>query len=311
MRRRLLMVLAFASAVGLLASFVVYRVIAQVSAKARGQPNVEIVVAAVNIGLAETVTRQHVRLLPWPENSVPAGTLRSLAEAEGRVVRSSIVAGEPLLEAKLAPQLSGHGGIMPMLVPAGQRGVTIKVEEAIRESGFVLPNSHVDVLVTMARAPGSQERVSKVILQDVLVLAAGQTVELRDNKPVPVTTVTLALTPDQAERLWLAQVEGRLMLATRNLRDTDIVRTGGVNAATLLGDTPTIRTARPATGMARADRQGPSSATSSAPLLPAIEAHAVSVLRAGKVANQLFVRDRDQLWVELGSGKAQAETRKK
>lgn len=312
MRRRLLVVLAFASVVGLLASFLVYRVITQVSANARKQPDEEIVVAALNIGLAETVTRQHVKLVPWPKNSVPEGALRSLAEAEGRVVRNSIVAGEPLLEAKLAPQLSGRGGIMPMLVPEGQRGVTIKVDEAIRESGFVLPNSRVDVLVSMAKWPGSQERIAKVILQDVLVLAAGQTVELRDNKPVSVTTVTLALTPDQAERLWLAQVEGRLALATRNLRDNKIVRTGGVNTVTLLGDTPgALWPERTSAGVARAGKPRPSLMAPSAPAppTPKIEAHMVSVLRGDKVTNHFFVRDKDQFWVELA--KAQTETSKK
>src|SRR4030095_8947880 len=97
-------------------------------------------------------------------------------------------------------------------------------------------NSRVDVLVSMAKDRSSQDRISKVILQDVTVLAAGQTVELRDNKPVTVTTVSLALVPAQVERLALAQTEGKLMLAMRNLRDTQIVQTRGVTAASLLSD---------------------------------------------------------------------------
>ena len=233
MRRRLVLVLVLASVVGLITSTMVYRIL---SAIAQPEKAETIVVASVNIGMAETITGQHVKLVAWPKASIPSGAVRSLADAEGRVVRSSIVAGEPLLDGKLAPQLSGKGGLMPMLVPEGLRGITIKVDDATRESGFVLPNSRVDVLVSMPRSPGSQERISKVILQDIGVLAAGQTVELRDNKPVLVTTVTLALAPNQAEKIALAQTEGKLMLAMRNLRDNQVVETRGVTAATLLSD---------------------------------------------------------------------------
>src|SRR4029450_10764573 len=204
MRRRLALVLIVASIAGLLASALLYRVLKQASAAGHAQQDTEtIVVAGVSMNMAETITPQHVKLLPWPAKAVPSGAVRTLAEAEGRVVRGSIVAGEPLLEGKLAPQLAGKGGLMPMLVPEGQRGVTIKVDDAVKESGFVLPNSRVDVLVSMAKQPNSQERISKVIIQDVTVLAAGQTVELRDNKPGTITTVTLALQPAQVERLAL------------------------------------------------------------------------------------------------------------
>jgi pilus assembly protein CpaB len=290
MRRRLVLVLVVASVVGLLASTLVYRVLKQAAAGPQQQDVEMIVVAGVNMNMAETITSQHVKLLPWPAKSVPSGAVRTLAEAEGRVVRGSIVAGEPLLDGKLAPHLAGKGGLMAMLVPEGQRAVTIKVDDAIKESGFVLPNSRVDVLVSMAKERGSQDRISKVIIQDVTVLAAGQTVELRDNKPVTVTTVTLALQPAQVERLALAQSEGRLTLAMRNLRDTQIVQTKGATAASLLSDgTP----AAPA----------PVKASSrplkvSAPLPPPrVETHAVTVLRGNKPAEILFTRD-DRGWAE-------------
>jgi pilus assembly protein CpaB len=291
MRRRLVLVLVLASVVGLLTSTMVYRVLSTI---VRPEKAETIVVASVNIGMAETVTSQHVRLVAWPTASIPSGAVRSLAEAEGRVVRSSIVAGEPLLDGKLAPQLSGKGGLMPMLVPEGLRGITIKVDDATRESGFVLPNSRVDVLVSMPRSPSSQERISKLILQDIGVLAAGQTVELRDNKPVTVTTVTLALAPSQAEKIALAQTEGKLMLAMRNLRDNKVVETRGVTAATLLTDS-----SAPAATPARAPRPR----VVSAPLPPPkVETYAITVLRGGKPAEQVFVRDVTQEWVEQ-SGK--------
>jgi pilus assembly protein CpaB len=296
MQRRFLLILVCASLLGLLASALVYGVVTQMARAGAGQYE-QIVVAAANMSLAETVTSQHVKLLPWPKASVPEGALRSLQEAEGRAVRGSILAGEPLIEGKLAPGLAGKGGIMPMLVPEGQRGVTIKLDEAVRESGFLLPSSRVDVLVSMPRAPGSQEKIAKVILQDVTVLAAGQTVELKDNKPVTNTTVTLALTPQQAERLAVALAEGKLMLVQRNLRDTQVVRTAGATPSSLLTDGAVAAPTPEETPKATVVR--------SAPLpLPTIEKYPVAVIRGSKVSEQLFVRQGPGAWAE------QAELRK-
>jgi pilus assembly protein CpaB len=292
MRRRLVLVLVLASVIGLLTSTMVYRILSGITRQDKPET---IVVASVNIGMAETITGQHVKLVEWPKASIPSGAVRSLADAEGRVVRGSIVAGEPLLDGKLAPQLSGKGGLMPMLVPEGLRGITIKVDDATRESGFVLPNSRVDVLVSMPRSPGSQEKVSKLILQDIVVLAAGQTVELRDNKPVTVTTVTLALAPGQAEKLALAQTEGKLMLAMRNLRDDKVVETRGATAASLLSDS-----SAPVTAPAKSPR--PRIVTAPLPA-PKVETYAITVLRGGKAAEQVFVRDVTHEWVEQSAKK--------
>jgi pilus assembly protein CpaB len=180
-----------------------------------------------------------------------------------------------------------------MLVPEGQRGVTIKLDEAMRESGFMLPNSRVDVLVSMPKGPGSNEKIAKVILQDVTVLAAGQTVEIKDNKPVTNTTVTMALTPQQAERLAVAQSDGKLMLVQRNLRDTDFVRTPGATPSSLLSDVAAAPKPDAKPVVAR-----------SAPLpLPVIEKYPVAVIRGSKVSEQVFVRERGNSWSEQSAPK--------
>jgi pilus assembly protein CpaB len=256
-----------------------------------------VVVAAVNMTMAESVTSQHVKLVQWPKNAIPTGAVRTLANAEGRVVRNAIMAGEPLLESRLAPELAGKGGVMPMLVPEGQRGVSIKVDEAIRESGFILPNSRVDVLVSMTKPGSTNERIAKVILQDVPILAAGQTVEMRDNKPITVTTVTLALTPEQTERLAVAQSEGRITLATRNLRDNEVVRTAGATQATLLSDVRTAAVAPAAAPVAR--KPVPVAAAPLPP--PAPEGHTVAVVRGTRLTEQQFVRTGERGWVERQS----------
>jgi len=291
MRHRLFIVVAIAGLAGLLASYLVYSVVKQLQAHAPEPGNTPIVVAAVNMGLAETVTKEHVKIALWPKASVPPGAITTLEQAEGRVVRSSMLAGEPLLEGKLAPELSGRGGIMPMLVPEGQRAVTIRVDDAIRETGFILPNSRVDVLVSMPGLTQGGERIAKTILQDVQVLASGQTVELRDNKPVQMTTVTLALTPDKVERLTFAQTEGRLFLVTRNLNDKTIVPTQGATKGTVLSDTVPAKPRAP-----DAPRR-----VVAAPLPPpAPEAITVTVFRGAKASEHRFIRRGSDSWVERG-----------
>lgn len=287
MRRRLLVIVAIASVIGIVTAFLVYRTITQ-NVGLAGQSGEQVVVAAVNMPVGETVTGQHVRLSSWPEDAVPQGALRSLAEAEGQVVRAALVVGEPLLRAKLLdPEFAALGGLLPMLVPEGLRGVTIKVDEAVRESGFVQPNSRVDIVVSM-RSERSSERVGKVILQNIPVLAAGQIVEMQGNKPVKVTTVTLALTPEQVERMALAQAEskGKVILATRNLRDNRVVKTAGITKARLLSPSNSKPTKARVT-----DR---------APLrVPKVETHTVAVLRAGQATERIFVREAGDLWVPV------------
>jgi pilus assembly protein CpaB len=297
MRKRLLLILAIAAAIGFVTSYLVYQVVARVQAGPPSQGTETVVVAAANMSLGETITRQHVRTVSWPKASVPATALRSLDDADGRVVRSSIVTGEPLIEGKLAPRLSGKGGLMAILVPEGQRAVTLKVDDAIRETGFILPNSYIDVLVSMQQPGSSQERIAKVILQDVQVLASGQTTELRDNKPVTMTTLTLALTPDQTERLTLAQTEGRLFFVTRNLNDKEVVRTRGITKRSLLGD---VAPAPPAPERRAAAPAPRPVASASSPVLPppVIESVSVSVLRGTKVSEHEFVKKGADQWVE-------------
>lgn len=282
MRRRLFFVLVAASVTGLLTSFLVYRAVTRLAP--RGEETEQVVVAAVNMNVGESVTSKHVKLSSWPKTNVPAGAIKSLAGVEGWVARHSIVAGEPLLKAKLLdPETAGRGGLLPILVPEGLRGVTIKVDKAVQESGFVHPNSHVDVVVSIAKGRGVGNQIAKLVLQNVLVLAAGQIVEMRDNKPVRVTTVTLALSPEQVEKLALAQTEGKLMLATRNLNDDRVVRTIGVTPRSLLGHEKST-----APKPRVADRK---------PLPPPkVKTHAVSVLRGGKETDYNFVRGKNEPW---------------
>ncbi len=118
---------------------------------------------------------------------------------------------------------------------------------------------------------------------------------MRDNKPITVTTVTLSLTPEQTERLAVAQSEGRITLTTRNLRDNQFVRTPGATQATLLSDVarPTTTATAPA---APAPRR---TVAASAPLpAPTVEGHTVSVIRGSRLTEQQFIKVGDRGWLE-------------
>src|SRR5258705_2286098 len=97
MNRRLVMVLVFAAIVGLIASFFVYQVVRQVAMGGGPERTEPVVVAAVNMSMAEAVTDQHVKVVQWPRGAIPAGAIRTLADAQGRVVRIAIVADASLL----------------------------------------------------------------------------------------------------------------------------------------------------------------------------------------------------------------------
>ena len=283
MRRRLVLVICFASLAGLVAAAFVYLAVMQrITVEAGKQGSEEIIVAAVNMGVGESVTSRHVNLALWPKSALPSGALRKVTQAEGRVVRSSIVAGEPLMETKLIDkEAATRTSLLPMLVPEGLRAVTITVDKAVEESGLIQPYSRVDVLVSLTK--GSGEPMAKVILQNVPVIAAGQTVEMQDKKPVKVTTVTLALTPQQAERLALGHTSGKLMLATRHFGDNQTVATPGVTRATLLGQEPAVPGPKPTEVRVAEQPRSPS--------------HKVAVMRGGKVTDYQFTQRAGDVWV--------------
>jgi len=133
-----------------------------------------------------------------------------------------------------------NAGVLPLLIPTGMRALSVPVDEVSDIAGFVLPHARVDVLVS---ATSDGRPLSKIVLQNVEVLAIAQDIEQVNDKPEVVHVVTMLVTPDQAERLTLAGGQGGLRLALRNYEDQSVVATDGVTVAQLLNEqpeTPTI-----------------------------------------------------------------------
>jgi pilus assembly protein CpaB len=163
---------------------------------------------------------------------LPAGYLGASEAVVGRGLITTVQENEPLLESKLAP--AGAGGGLPVLISDGMRAVSVKVDEVVGVAGFVLPDTRVDVLLTMNGPSG--EPMTEVLLQKVRTLAAGQNVQRdRDGKPRSVPVITLLVTPEQAETLALAANQGRIQLALRNALDTATISTPGARMGGLLG----------------------------------------------------------------------------
>jgi pilus assembly protein CpaB len=209
-----------------------------------------IVVAAGDINLGQRLAPEMLKLVEWPTDSVPKGAFGDPQKLAGRVLRSSVLMGEPVSETKLAP--TGTVGGLSALIAEGKRAITVRVNDVIGVAGFALPGTFVDIIVsTQKDAPvdGSrrEESISKIVLERILVLAVAQEVNRDDTKPRVVNAVTLEVTPEQAEKLDLARSVGTLSLALRNQIDPQPVQTEGATKLTLLPETkPAKPVARPA-----------------------------------------------------------------
>lgn len=191
----------------------------------------EIVAAAEDIPLGSTLEARQLKKIRWPIADVPPGTFTDTGLLLGKTVVSALFKGEPLMVAKLA---SGDikTGTMAYIIPDGHRAMAVAVNDVAGVAGFVLPNSAVDVVVTTTSTRG--QRISKIVLQNLRVLAIGQKMEEKEGKAVQVPTVTLSITPAEAEKLALAGNVGTLQLLLRGTKDNASASTRGASIPNLL-----------------------------------------------------------------------------
>jgi pilus assembly protein CpaB len=197
-----------------------------------------IAVAAADINLGQRLTPEMLKLAEWPAHSVPKGAFDDPQKLAGRVLKTSILMGEPLSEAKLAP--AGTLGGLSALITEGKRAITVRVNDVIGVAGFALPGNFVDIIVSTETDPDPQaarpreKNISKIVLERILVLAVAQEVNRDETKPKVVNAVTLEVTPEQAEKLDLARSVGTLSLALRNQVDPAAAETLGATKDNLL-----------------------------------------------------------------------------
>jgi pilus assembly protein CpaB len=233
--RRLFIVMALALLSGLAAAWLALNYLRQPESPIRTSEAVstEVVVAARDLPLGTVLTPEDVKLADWPGALLPEGYSASVEEVLGRGVITNVVLNEPLISRKMAVKEAGGG--LPIVIPEGMRGVSVRVDDVISIAGFVLPGTRVDVMVTLDEGAQQNNPVTKLILQNIPVLTSGQVVEHDVNgEPVQVTVITLMVDPEQAEQLVLAATRGRIQLALRNTLDVDSVSTEGARMSSLV-----------------------------------------------------------------------------
>jgi len=188
-----------------------------------------VILSARALAVGSVLTERDLKVVSWPGEAVPSGYIRSVKDAVGRGVITPVAENEPLLEAKVSTKDAGGG--LPIIIRDGMRAVSVRVDEVIGVAGFVLPGTRVDVMLTLDKGPNRTQAITKVLLQNVQTLAAGQSVTRdKEGKAQTVTVITLLVSPDDGELLALAAKEGRLQLALRNTLDTLTVSTSGARA---------------------------------------------------------------------------------
>jgi pilus assembly protein CpaB len=192
---------------------------------------VEILIANVDIGMGHAVSDQELRWQTWPTAAAGPNFIRkgdrpdAIEQLAGSIARQPFSAGEPIREIKLIR--AKGSGYMAAILPAGMRAISTEISAETGAGGFILPNDHVDVILSRRdkeaeKAAGVEVYTSEIFLSNVRVLAIDQTVEEKNGQRVVVgKTATLELSPQQAELLARSRQMGTLTLALRSLVDSD------------------------------------------------------------------------------------------
>lgn len=203
-------------------------------------PANKVVVAAIDMDAGSKLNVEVLSTVDWPSGSMPPGAVQDLNLLKDRVIKVSLLRGEPIIDGKLAP--IGTLGGLSAVIAEGKRAMTVRVNDVVGVAGFALPGTYVDVMVNTQKdkegnsAEGRQ--ISKTVLERVLVLAVAQEAGRDDTKPKVVSAVTLELSLEDSERLDLARSIGTLSLVLRNQIDSKTVSTAGITKSQLFGDAP-------------------------------------------------------------------------
>lgn len=233
--KRLIIALLAAITFGLVAAVSVKQYL--LSAQAFNRTN-DVVVAKVAIPVGSRLIAEQLTVAQFPADVTPDGAITKIDPSLlDRVVVTGISPREPITEAKLAPV--GSLGGLSSVIPEGYRAMTVKVDDVVGVSGFIMPGTLVDIVVVIQPPKGTanEEMISKIVLQNIKVLASGQNIDKpKNDREVErsIKAVTLQVTPEQAEKLALASSEGKLQLVMRNSVDQADEQTSGANKRSLL-----------------------------------------------------------------------------
>ena len=246
-QKRPLVFLAIAMGIALVTTVMVYRWLQgqrmiEVDTPEVMVEGVSVAVASADIPWGTPLAEKTVRTIMYPEEGVPAGHFKDPALLKGRVVLTNLKKNEPILESKLAPIDIKTGGVSAVMDP-NKRAMAVKVNEIVGLPGFVQPGDRVDVMATFEdprgkkkENGGAREEVTKVVLENTLVLATDTQMERAngEEKPIPVKVITLEVSLEEAEKLAMAENGGKLRLALRSPLNPEVKKTKGADFRDLM-----------------------------------------------------------------------------
>ena len=230
-----IVLLGIAILIALITAFLVYGWMKSAASTARLKTK-PVVVAVIDMPWGGVITKEKVAVKSFLEESIPPGTFSQVSEVEGRILKFPVSQNEPILTSRLAPAELKTGGVAAV-VAAQKRAMAVKVDKVVGVSGFIHPGNRVDVFVTVReQRQNDVQTMTKLVLNNILVLAVGPQVEEpgKKEKPTQVDVITLEVTPEEGEKLALAATEGKVVLALRSFADNEAVKTRGTTIPALL-----------------------------------------------------------------------------
>ena len=238
-QHRTLIVMAVAVVTAALGSYGVYRAVMQMPVREVEVASMQVVVAAQPLAMGTPLHPNQLRGVAWPSRNPVPGAFSDPKQLIDRGVIQPIGENEPITASKVASLEAGAG--LPPVIPEGMRAISVKVNEVVGVAGFVVPGTIVDLLVTVRPSNGpSDEPMTRTVVSKVQVLTAGTKFDQEKSKngePIPTSVVTLAVLPEDAERIALASNEGKITLALRNPLDIKSTDTKGVKLNALMRGT--------------------------------------------------------------------------
>jgi pilus assembly protein CpaB len=225
--------LIVAGMLGVAAAVVGYYGLTSMASRATTQHNRNfrnVVVTVTDLTYGMKLDKEMLKMVRYPKESVPEGAFSDIDSVIGQTTKVFMGAREPVTPIKL----SSRGGGLSMLVRTSMRASSLQVDNVSGVSGFVLPGDRVDVLTTVNGRGMNEDAITRTVLQNIEVLAAGQKTEQKDNKPITVQSVTLLVDPDGAETLALALHEGKIHLVLRNPDDQELVQVASLSTRQML-----------------------------------------------------------------------------
>ncbi len=199
-------------------------------------------ITILNIEPRKVIEKDMMKVVPFLKKSLPDGCFSDISVLEGRVLIFPVNANEPIFESRLAPITIQTGGIAAVISPK-KRAMSVRVNKVTGMSGLIHPGNRVDVIVAVTKEEKGGSSVAKTVLENIPILATGaELMAGKDReKPTEVEVITLEVTPEEAEKIALASIQGTIHVALRNFTDSADVFTKGITVPALLSSYGGIR----------------------------------------------------------------------